>query len=286
MNDSSSMRGRICIVTGASSGIGRATAFALARMGATVILACRNSTRAQNALREITQATESTEVMFMPLDLSEQKSVHSFAEEFKRRFASLHVLLNNAGIYAGRRVVTVDGFESTLAVNHLSHFLLTSLLLDRLKESAPSRVVNVASEAHWRGHIDFSDLQGVNRYSGWRAYGQSKLANILFTYELARRMAGTGIAANCVHPGLVRTNFGREGGGWMSVAVRVAAPFMLSPEEGARTVLYAASSPSLEYVTGKYLIRETEAESSRESHDVDVSRRLWETSTELTKAGA
>ncbi len=277
------MRGRVCLVTGASSGIGKATALGLAHMGGTIILACRDSTRGENARREIIEASRNPEITLMLVDLSSQESIRSFAESFKQNFSRLHVLVNNAGIYTSRRVVTIDRLESTFSINYLSHFLLTTLLLDLLKASAPSRIVNVTSEAQRAGKINFSDLQGENRYSGMKAYSQSKLANVLFTYELARRLAGTGVTVNCVHPGTVRTNFGRESGGFMSVAVRVAAPFMLTPEAGARTVVYAASSHAVENVSGKYFIKEAEAKSSRDSYDPEIAKRLWDISTELAK---
>ena len=280
------MRSRVCLVTGASSGIGKATALALASMGGTIILACRDSGRGENARREIIEVSHNSEITLMLVDLSNQGSIRSFVESFKQNVSRLHVLVNNAGIYTSRRVVTVDGLESTFAINHLSHFMLTNQLLELLKLSAPSRIVNVTSEAQRAGKINFSDLQGGNRYSGMKAYSQSKLANVLFTYELARRLAGTGVTVNCVHPGTVRTNFGRESGGFMSVAVKIAGPFMLTPEEGARTVVYAASSPAVESVSGKYFIKEAEAKSSRDSYNPEIAGRLWDISARLAKATA
>jgi NAD(P)-dependent dehydrogenase (short-subunit alcohol dehydrogenase family) len=274
------MNGKVTLITGASSGIGKATALGLARMGATVVMACRDSERGEAARRMIVKETNNSAVSVELLDLANLDSVCSFAKGFQQRFPRLHVLVNNAGIFASKRILTVDGFESTFAINHLAHFLLTNLLLDLLKASAPSRIVNVASE--WQGHMNLDDLQGQRKYSGMRSYPQSKLANVLFTYELARRLEGTGVTANCVHPGIVRTNFGRQSGGIMSVVVRVFAPFMLSPEEGARTVVWLASSPELERISGRYFIKQAERRSSKESYDLDVARRLWEIISDLT----
>jgi NAD(P)-dependent dehydrogenase (short-subunit alcohol dehydrogenase family) len=181
-------------------------------------------------------------------------------------------------------MLTVDGYETTFAVNHLGYFLLTELLLDELKASAPSRIVNVASDAARSGHINFDDLQGERRYSAWRAYSQSKLANILFTFELARRLQGTGVTVNAVHPGSVATNFGRSGGRLFSLGVRLVGPFMRTPQKGAETVIYLASSPAVEGVTGKYFVDCKERQAPRQAYDETVARRLWDVSTELTYA--
>jgi NAD(P)-dependent dehydrogenase (short-subunit alcohol dehydrogenase family) len=280
--DADMMNGKVALITGANSGIGKATAFGLASMGATVVLACRDAKRGDEAKREIVEETENREVILALVDLASLESVRSFAKEFRQRFPHLHVLVNNAGIYASKRVLTVDGFESTFAINHLSHFLLTNLLLDLLKANAPSRIVNVASEAQRGGHINFGDLQGMHNYWGMKSYPQSKLANVLFTYELARRLEGTGVTANCVHPGTVRTNFGRQNGGIMAVMVRIFSPFMLSPKEGAKTVIWLASSPEVEHISGKYFVKQSERKSSKESYDLNIASRLWEVSSELT----
>ena len=280
-NKAGLMQGKLCLVTGANSGIGKSTALGLAGMGATVVLACRDAERGQAAKRDIIKGSNNEDVSLALVELASLDSVRSFANDFQQKFSRLDVLVNNAGIYSSKRVVTVDGFESTFAINHLAHFLLTNLLLELLKASAPSRIVNVSSEAQSRGHINFSDLQGERKYSGWKSYPQSKLANVLFTYELARRLKGTGVTVNCVHPGGVRTNFGRKNGGLMGVAVKAFAPFMLSPEEGAKTVSWLASSPELEHLTGKYFAKQSEMKSSRESYDLEVARQLWEVSSEL-----
>src|SRR5581483_7870588 len=209
MSDNANMQGKVCIVTGANSGIGRITALELARLGAQVVMVCRDRARGEAALAEIKQATGNNQVELMLCDLSSQADIRRFADEFKATHARLDVLVNNAGVYQRKRATTVDGLEATFAVNHLGYFLLTNLLLDVLKQSAPSRIINVASGAHASGHINFDDLQGERQYKGVRAYCHSKLANILFTLELARRLAGTGITANSLHPGAVATGIFR-----------------------------------------------------------------------------
>ena len=279
------MRGKVCLVTGSSSGIGKATASGLAALGATVVLACRDSGRGEAARKEIIRGSINQNVSVGLLDLTRFESVRSFAEDFRQKFSRLDVLVNNAGIYLSKRVVTVDGLEATFTTNHLGHFLLTNLLLELIKASAPSRIVNVSSGAQIMGHINFSDLQGERKYGGWKSYSQSKLANILFTYELARRLEETGVTVNCVHPGTVRTNFARNNGGLMGLIVRVFAPFMLSPEQGAKTVVWLASSPEVERSTGKYFAKESEMKSSKESYDLEVAKHLWEVSRELTGLG-
>lgn len=274
---------RTCLVTGASSGIGEETACELARMKATVVLACRNAERGDQARQKIVQATGNPNVELMLVDLSSQNSIRIFAKDFVSKHNRLHVLVNNAGIYAAKRILTVDGLELTFAVNHLAYFLLTNLVLDLLKVSAPARIINVASEAHRSGRINFDDLQGEKKHSGFRAYSQSKLANVLFTYELARRLDGTGVVANCVHPGLVRTNFAHNNGGFMSIVMRIFGSFMLSPSKGAQTSIYLASSPMVEGVTGKYFMKKSQAKSSKESYDPAIARQLWNVSSELAK---
>jgi NAD(P)-dependent dehydrogenase (short-subunit alcohol dehydrogenase family) len=279
------LHGKVCLVTGSSSGIGKATARGLASLGATVVLACRDAGRGEAARQEVVRESYNQDVSVGLVDLASFESVRSFADDFRQKFSQLDVLVNNAGIYASKRVVTADGFEATFAINHLAHFLLTNLLLDLLKASAPSRIVNVSSEAHSGGHINFNDLQGERKYSGWKSYPQSKLANVLFTYELARRLEGTGVTVNCVHPGTVRTNFARNNGGFTGLMVKVFAPLMLSPEQGAKTVVWLASSPEVEHSTGKYFAKQSEMKSSKESYDLEVARHLWEVSGELTELG-
>ena len=270
---------RVWIVTGANSGIGKMTALGLARLGGTVVLACRNAERGEAAREEIVRSTGNERTSVMIIDLASQASIRSFADDFRRTHDRLDALVNNAGVFRRRRNVTVDGFEETFAVNYLGGFLLTHLLLDLLKASAPSRVVNVSSSAHEGGLIHFDDLQGEARYSGFRAYGQSKLAQVLFTYELARRLEGTGVTVNACHPGVIRTNFGRDDWPW---AVHLVRPFFRSPEKGAQTPVYLAASPEVAGLTGKYVVRKEPRASSRLSQDPELQRRLYDVSLELT----
>jgi NAD(P)-dependent dehydrogenase (short-subunit alcohol dehydrogenase family) len=276
------MHGRICLVTGANSGIGKAAAAALARMGAHLLMVCRDRERGEQAQAEIAgESPDSAVVELFVADLGSQQSVRALSDELHRRFDHVNVLVNNAGAYLNTRQVTPDGLEETCAVNHLGAFLLTNLLLDLLEAGAPSRIVNVSSGAHLNAHIDFDDLQAERHYSGWKAYGQSKLANVLFTYELARRLEGTGVTVNAVHPGVVRTNFGKSGG-FIRFGTRIAGPFMLTPEKGADTVIWLASSPEVEGVTGKYFVRRKPSRTSAEARDRAVQERLWKVSADLT----
>ncbi len=276
-----SMKGKVCLLTGSSQGIGKATAVGLARLGATLILPVRDLARGEAVLAEIRALGEKTDVTLMQADLSSQASIRKLAEEFLQRHERLDVLINNAGGINMKRQLSPDGLELTFATNHLGYFLLTNLLLDRLKRSAPARIINVASNSHLRGRIDFDDLQGEKNYEGWRAYGQSKLANVLFTYELSRRLAGTGTTANCLHPGVVATGFGHNQG-YLGVLVKLGAPFLMSPEKGARTTLYLATSPEVEGITGKYFVRCKQVRSSPASYDEEAARRLWQISAQLT----
>ena len=275
------MHGRVCIVTGANSGIGKETARSLARQGATVVLACRSVEAGEAAKSEIAAGTGSPNLEVMRLDLASHASVRAFAAEYAARHLHLHVLVNNAGIYTATRRLTEDGVESTFAANHLGHFLLTNLLLDKLKASAPARIVNVASEASRWGAIHFDDLNLERRWSGFQAYNQSKLANVLFTAELARRLAGTGVTANAVHPGGVRTNWARHGAGAMGVAVRLFSPFMIPALKGADTVAWLASSPEVDGASGGYYHKRKRIEPNPVANDPQVARRLWEVSARL-----
>lgn len=273
-----SLRGKTALVTGASSGIGKVTAARLAHAGANVIMVCRDGAKAKSAFEEISGNKGEGRVELFTADLSIRASIRDCAARFLESHDKLHILVNNAGIFSSHRQVTSDGFEQTFAVNHLAYFLLTNLLLDKLKASAPARIVCVASTASQMGKIDFEDIQGERGYSGMKAYAQSKLANILFTYELARRLAGTGVTANCVHPGVVRTGWAQSSTGLFGFAVRLAHPFMLSPERGAETSLYAATSPDIEGVTGKYFVKSRPAASPPLSYDSTLAARLWEQS--------
>ena len=275
------MSGRICVVTGATRGIGRATAEGLAQLGATVVLLARRPEDGAKVSREIASTSPVSPVV-LPADLSSQHSIREAAHELGRLHPHLHVLINNAGVFTWQREVTVDGIEMQFAVNHLAYFLLTNLLLDQLKAGAPSRIINVSSGAHAGSRIDFDDLQGLRSYHGSRAYGQSKLANILFTYELARRLAGSGITVNCLHPGVIATGLLAEYMGAPRVGRALASTFGAKPERGAQTSIYLATSPEVEGVTGKYFENRREVRSSRESYDEAAARRLWEVSESIT----
>lgn len=281
-----SMEGKVCLVTGATRGIGRVAAGELARMGATVLVTARDPGRGRDTAEEIRRDT-GREVAVLEADLASQASVRRLAEEVRRRTDRLHVLLNNAGAIYTERRLSPEGHELTLALNHLGYFLLTNLLLDLLRNGAPSRVVSVASEAHRGGRIDWDDLQCERRYgSGWKAYGQSKLANILFTRELARRIQGSGVTANCLHPGVVATGFGHNNRGIFGTLVKLAAPLFLSAAKGADTAVWLASAPEVASVSGEYFARRKPIRSTRAAEDVEAARRLWEVSERLTGLAA
>ena len=277
------MGDRVLIVTGANSGIGKATGLGLARLGGTVVMACRSATRGDAARQDIVRDSRNSKVYLEIVDLASEDSTRSFAEEFTRKYPRLDVLINNAGVYKSHREVTPDGLERTFEVNYLSGFLLTHLLLDLLKKSAPSRIVNVSSSAHSGGTIHFGDLQGEQRYGGFGAYGQSKLAQILFTQELARRLQGTRVTVNACHPGVIRTNLGMGG---TSAVVRFVRMFFKGPEKGAETPIYLSVSPEVAGVTGKYFANKHLREPSRAAQDPDVARRLFDVSAELAHLSA
>ncbi|MEP7286796.1 MAG: SDR family oxidoreductase [Chloroflexota bacterium] len=282
MTHSNEMSGKICLVTGATSGIGEVTAQGLAAMGATVIVVGRTPSKGEATVNMIKQATGNQDVTFMQADLSSQASIHKLAEDFKAKYQHLHVLVNNAGAMNMERSVTVDGLETTFAVNHLAYFLLTMLLLDVLKASAPARVVNVSSEAQSGGKIDFDDLQGEKHYSGFGAYSQSKLANVIFSQELANRLQGTEVTSNSLHPGLVATGFGKNNNLLMRGLLTLGSVFFISAKKGAETSIYLASSPEVEGVTGKYFIKKAPARINPAAEDDAIGQRLWQVSEELT----
>lgn len=277
------MQGKICLVTGSTSGIGRVTVLELAKVGATIVLACRDKSKGEATRDEIKAQNGAAPVDVLLADLSSQQAVRQLAQDFKDRYSRLDVLLNNAGAIFLRRSTTIDGFERTFAVNHLAPFLLTNLLLDTLKASAPARVITVSSGAHQGATINFDDLQGEKRYGVMRAYGQSKLATILFTHELAKRLQGTNVTANCLHPGMVATNFGNGNGPVLSSIIKLVMRTGISPEKGAETSVYLASSPEVDGVSGKYFSDCKEIRSSSESYDDLAAQRLWEVSAELTE---
>jgi retinol dehydrogenase 14 len=276
------MGGKVVLITGGTSGIGKSAATALAAMGAEVVVTGRSRERGEAAIEEIRRASGNEGVSLALADLTVRAEVRRLADEFGRSHGRLDVLINNAGAVFSKREETVDGIERTLALNHLAPFLLTNLLLGLIKDSAPSRIITVSSEARRRAEIDFDDLQSERNYRGFQVYGNSKLANILFTYELAERLRGTGVTANCVHPGPVSTNFGMNNGGLMVLLFRALKPFMRTPEQGADTLIYLASSPEVEGVSGRYFADRKVISSFEEPHDVSVQRKLWEESEELT----
>jgi NAD(P)-dependent dehydrogenase (short-subunit alcohol dehydrogenase family) len=281
------MAGKTCLITGATAGIGEVTARELARAGARVIIVGRSPGRCAATLERIRNQTGATAVESLLADLSFQEDVRRLADQVRERCDRLDVLVNNAGGMFLDRRETVAGIELTLALNHLSYFLLTTQLLPLLKASAPSRIVNVASDAHNGCSIDFDDIQGRRRYTGWRAYKRSKLANILFTYELARRLEGTGATANTLHPGFVRTDFFKDFTGWVGFITKLGAALVaIGPEEGARTSVYLASSPEVEGVSGRYFVKSRPARSSPQSHDRAAAERLWRLSEEMTGRAA
>ena len=280
------MQGKTVLITGATSGIGRSTARELARMGATLFLVCRDRKRGEEAVAEIGAATGNRDLHLLLGDLSSQAEIRRVAAEFLATDRPLHVLLNNAGVVQLHRELTADGIETVFAVNHLAYFLLTLLLFERLKESAPARIVNVASDAHKFGKLDFDDLGGERGYRWTQSYGQSKLANILFTRELARLLDGTGITANCLHPGAVATGLGKNNGRWAQALIRVLSVFFRSPDRGAQTSIFLASSPQVEGVSGKYFSDCKERRPSAAASNDDDARRLWKVSAELTGVAA
>jgi NAD(P)-dependent dehydrogenase (short-subunit alcohol dehydrogenase family) len=279
------MAGKTCIVTGASSGIGKETARELARMGARVVMVSRDRARGE-AARDDVRGTAAGEVHLLLADLSSLAEIRRLASEILAAYARIDVLVNNAGAMYTARSVTADGFERTFATNHLGYFLLTHLLLDRIKASAPGRIVNVSSRAHERSVMNFDDLQFERGFSVRYVYGHSKLANVLFTYDLARRLEGSGVTANCLHPGVVRTGFGKNNradalGLLVNGGIRVAGLFFIGAAKGAETSIHLASSPEVEGVTGKYFVRSKETPSSDASHDRESQRRLWEISEQM-----
>ncbi len=270
------------MITGASSGIGRETALALAQLGAKLVLVCRDRARGAETAAEIREKTGNEDIRVLLADLSSQQSIREMAAEFLTAGEPLHVLVNNAGVVNLSRTLTADGIETVFALNHLAYFLLTNLLLERLTASAPARIVNVASHAHHWGALDFDNLQGERSFRAMRIYGQSKCANIMFTYELARRLHGGGVTANCLHPGAVATGLGKNNGAWARVLIQLLRPFFRSPTQGAATSIYLASSPELDAVSGKYFVDCKPARSSKASYDEAAGRRLWDISAQLT----
>lgn len=279
---SDSMAGKVCLITGATSGIGKEAAFELARQGATLVLVGRNQWKCERTVEKIKEETGNSSVEYLLADLSYQAHIRDLAEQFKSRHQKLHVLLNNAGAIILTRQQTGDGIERTFALNHLGYFLLTCLLLDTIKASAPARIVNVSSDAHRGAILELDDLQCRHQYRGFWAYARSKLANILFTYELARRLEGTGVTVNALHPGLVATNF-LGNNGLLGKVLRVFLAIKgISPQRGADTAVYLASSREVDGVTGQYFEKRQAVPSSQISYDQDTALGLWRASLEMT----
>ncbi|HVH78506.1 MAG TPA: SDR family oxidoreductase [Stellaceae bacterium] len=284
------MHEKICLVTGATSGIGKATAFELAKRGARVVLLCRNRQKGTAVVSELQRGTKNSAIDLLLADLSSQQQIRAAAAEFAQKYDRLHVLINNAGAMFPRRMESSDGIEMTLAVNHLAPFLLANLLIDTMKSSGSARIINVNSDAHEQGRIDLADLQMRNHYGrgvGMRAYANAKLANLLTVYELARRLQGTSVTVNALHPGYVSTNIvniGAATGLW-----RLAVPFwglamrlILTPAQGAATSIHLACSPQVSHISGKYFEKCVPVASSRASHDKAMQARMWQLSEELT----
>jgi retinol dehydrogenase 14 len=283
MADTFPMAGKVVLITGGTGGIGKATAIGLATKGARVGITGRDLARAEQAAADIRTASGNLAVDAFAADMSSQAEVRRLALAVLDAYPRLDVLVNNVGGFWAHRHPTADGLERTFALNHLAPFLLTNLLLDRLKASAPARVVTVSSGAQSMGRIDFDDLQGARHYSGQRAYNQSKLANVMFTNELSRRLEGTGVTANSLHPGVVRTNFGSEDqAGFFAVMSRLALPLLKTPAQGARTPVYLASSPDMKGVTGKYFVNRKPRIANKVAYDTGMTARLWQVSAELT----
>jgi len=279
------MNNKTILITGASAGVGLQSAIGLAKLGAKVVMVGRDKGRTAKAVELVKSQTGNQSVSYLLADLSSLQQVRRLTQEFKEKHSKLDVLLNNAGAIFLWRKVSADGYEMTLALNHLNYFLLTDLLLDMLKSAPSARIVNVASRAHYRGHVNFDDLQSRHGYNGMRVYSMSKLMNVLFTYELARRLQGTNVTANCLHPGFVASNFAANNG-WF---VRIAMPFMsgrISVEDGARCSIYLTSSPEVEGMSGKYFNYDLkETRSSDESYDLVIASRLWDVSEKLVMTG-
>jgi NAD(P)-dependent dehydrogenase (short-subunit alcohol dehydrogenase family) len=279
------MKGKICLVTGATAGIGEATAKLLALRGATVVGVGRNPKKNEISSKRIKSETGNESVEYLLADLSSQKDIRALANDFKSKYGQLDVLINNAGATFGNRHESEDGIEMTFALNHLGYFLLTNLLMDVLEKSTPARIINVSSSLHRLGKIDFNDIPFVINYARSKAYQRSKLANIAFTYELSRRIHNKNIVVNAMNPGLVATNVGDQAGGIAAkvkgLVDRIAA---MTPEEGAQTIIYLASSDEIAGVSGRYFVKKKSVPSSKLSYDIDFGKKLWHLSEQLVKS--
>jgi len=272
---------KTALITGATSGIGKATAFELARAQLHLVLLARDSDRGNQLIQELKEKTGNPKIELLIADLSSQNQIQAAAKEFLQNHSPLNILINNAGVAIKQRTFSVDSIEMTFAVNHIAHFLLTNLLLDALKDGAPSRIINVSSEAHRNGQFDPDNLQGEKQYSQFRAYSNSKLCNVLFTHELARKLKDTGATVNALHPGFLNTAIFRDTGGLLKAIVRLAAK---KPEVGGRAIARLALDPVLENVSGKYFNGLRMVNSSEKSHDEADAKQLWEISERLTQS--
>jgi NAD(P)-dependent dehydrogenase (short-subunit alcohol dehydrogenase family) len=276
------MKDKVVMITGANSGIGKAASLAIAKMSATLVMVVRNKERGETARAEIIKKSQNSSVDLLLADLSSMESVRQLTSEFEKKYSRLHVLINNAGLFNQRRNTTTDGYENTFATNYLAPFLLTNLQLETLKVSAPSRIINVSSVGHYNGHINFDDLNLEKEYGGWKAYGQSKLALVLFTHELAKKLQGTGVTVNAVHPGTVATNIWTRPLGPAGFIMSLPKLFMTSPQKGAETIVYLASSDDAKGLNGEYLEKLKVKKSSDESYNEEIAQRLWDVSVKLT----
>lgn len=273
------LKTKICIITGATSGIGRETAIELARQGATLVLPVRNLSKGNELKSEIIDKTGNTNVDIMECDLASFQSIRDFATAFLDKYDKLHILINNAGLWESEHKKSADGIEMTFAVNHLAPFLLTLLLLDVMKRSAPCRIVNVSSEAHRSGKMNFNDLEGNKSWNSLKSYGQSKLANILFTRKLAGMLEDENITVNCLHPGVVATRLFDK---LPKILVKLLSLFMISPAKGAQTSIFLASSPEVENISGEYFKKMKIKKTTAEATNKKVAERLWEISLKMT----
>ena len=275
------MNGKVCLVTGATDGIGKVSARVLAELGAKVIIVGRNPEKSAIVLAELRSISGNENIDLLMADLAVMQEVRDLAEQVISRYDRIDVLLNNAGGYFTKHEITSDGLEMTFALNHMSYFLLTNKLMELLKYSAPARIVNVSSDAHYGVDMEFENLNGEQEYKAWKAYQKSKLANVLFTYELLKKVPGN-ITVNCLHPGFVATNFGHNNGGFfgpvLKIAQRVSA---IDPEEGAKTSIFLCSAPEVKGVSGKYFYKCQPKTSSRESRNMDTGKRLWQISSDI-----
>lgn len=277
------MNGKVCLITGASAGIGYSTALGIAKLGATTILASKNKQRGKEAEKYIIEQSNNKNVELLFVDLASISSIREFADKFNSKYHKLDVLINNAGVLYSNLVFTEDNIEMQFGINHLAPFLLTNLFMELLKEAKDSRIINVTSRFHFRGKIHFDDLSLLNKYHGLRAYCQSKLANVLFTYKLAEKLKNSDITVNCLHPGTAKTKIGiTNSTGWYPVMCNIIKPFLISSQKAARTSIYLASSEEVKGVTGKYFQKCKAVKSSKLSYNKKIADQLWNVSEELT----